>query len=614
MQYKLVLMFILVLFSNMTFSMSIVNTKHNLSISGQAANGNSVFAINQTEICVFCHTPHSASLEAPLWNRRAGVLQTYIPYSSNTLSVQVGQPTGSSLLCLSCHDGTIAIGDVINGRPAGGGPIQMTGTDAQGRLLAPVAGVVGVSNGNLTTNLSSSHPISFRFVAGVGFELKDPATLPAEVKLDGNLVQCSTCHDPHDDTNGQFLVISNAKSMLCEACHDKTQWAGSPHKLSTNTWNGVAPTPWPNGKNIVANVTTVADQACSNCHAAHNAQLPVRLLTQTKEEDVCFVCHNGNVVRPPEPNIQADFMAPMVSIHPLSDVPFTRMLLPPLMGAIAGTHQPNIIETGPIVTRHVECVDCHNAHAGKSEVVNVVGISGISWSGVKENPVTQKEHLCFKCHGANPNPGTLRPKTIPRVFNEEDVRKEFALTNPTYHPLLGASTQGSLSLLPPWIIGTPALRGSPSNVFKLKNPKDPCGICHITKPHGSPNPALLNLKMAIVDGSPNSLTTYELCYSCHDMNIIIGATAFVEHNEHVVSEMVSCMTCHTPHGSSTAAGALITNSRRLVNFNTNEAKPVGALPVAWTGTGNNMGTCTLICHGETHNKCGYGGAPGGICP
>src|SRR5437870_457143 len=88
-------------------SISIVNSVHNLSAGGTGT----VKATGETEVCIFCHTPHNATPVKPLWNRSLSVT-SYKVYSSNSLKAQPGQPTGSSKLCLSCHDGTIALGSV----------------------------------------------------------------------------------------------------------------------------------------------------------------------------------------------------------------------------------------------------------------------------------------------------------------------------------------------------------------------------------------------------------------------------------------------------------------------------------------------------------------------
>jgi len=60
------------------------------------------------ELCVYCHTPHGATAGAtPLWNRDLSGA-TYVPYQSSSLDATgIGQPGGTSKLCLSCHDGTM---------------------------------------------------------------------------------------------------------------------------------------------------------------------------------------------------------------------------------------------------------------------------------------------------------------------------------------------------------------------------------------------------------------------------------------------------------------------------------------------------------------------------
>jgi hypothetical protein len=63
-----------------------------------------------TDICVFCHTPHNAKTPqlAPLWNHQS-TMATYILYSSPTMDQTPVQPREGSKVCLSCHDGTIAV-------------------------------------------------------------------------------------------------------------------------------------------------------------------------------------------------------------------------------------------------------------------------------------------------------------------------------------------------------------------------------------------------------------------------------------------------------------------------------------------------------------------------
>ncbi|HET6371587.1 MAG TPA: hypothetical protein VFG95_10340, partial [Nitrospiria bacterium] len=134
-----------------------------------------------SEVCVFCHTPHGASpagvkIKAPIWNRQLSAahytLYDQVWSKSFEASINPGAPTGYSRLCLSCHDGTIALGSVIN-KPGSGGfdplgrnPIKME--YPTGQLPAngipgaiPVGeGVTSQSTRVIGTDLRNDHPIS----------------------------------------------------------------------------------------------------------------------------------------------------------------------------------------------------------------------------------------------------------------------------------------------------------------------------------------------------------------------------------------------------------------------------------------------------------------------
>src|SRR5512140_1527355 len=120
----------------------VATTRHNLSTSGTGT----IKSTTESEICVFCHAPHNTAPLGQLWNRRAPT-SSYSPYASSTLKSAPGQPNGASLLCLSCHDGTIALGELLN-RPA---VVPMTGAITGTRLLG--------------TNLRDDHPVSFAYDA-----------------------------------------------------------------------------------------------------------------------------------------------------------------------------------------------------------------------------------------------------------------------------------------------------------------------------------------------------------------------------------------------------------------------------------------------------------------
>jgi predicted CXXCH cytochrome family protein len=188
---------------------TILASKHDLSSSGPGT----IKATAESDVCGFCHTPHRGTGETPLWNHAMSTA-SYIPYSSSTTRASIGQPTGASKLCLSCHDGTVALGMVANRTSA----IQMQG----GVTSMPVG------RANVGTDLSDDHPISFTYnsalVAANG-ELRDPATLTDKVRVDRDQqMQCTSCHDPHDNRFGKFLVKDNTASALCVTCHTPNYW------------------------------------------------------------------------------------------------------------------------------------------------------------------------------------------------------------------------------------------------------------------------------------------------------------------------------------------------------------------------------------------------------
>jgi len=182
---------------------SIIDSPHNLSAAGPGA----VRALSEEQICVFCHPPHQSAPIQPLWNRLLPVTG-YAVYTSNALDAEPGQPTGASKLCLSCHDGTIALGSVVSRNTT----IQM----ASGITTLPP----GASN--LGTDLSDDHPISFPYETMLAVrdpQLLNPDLLPAELPLDSaGELQCTTCHDAHNNWHGDFLNMSNADSVMCRSC------------------------------------------------------------------------------------------------------------------------------------------------------------------------------------------------------------------------------------------------------------------------------------------------------------------------------------------------------------------------------------------------------------
>jgi hypothetical protein len=196
-------------------------------------------------VCSPCHTAHNTDPNqlVPLW-AHASSTATFTKYQSPTLQAGIGQPSGASLACLSCHDGTVAVNQGIGGQ---------IGTSLV--YIDPGA--------QIGPDLHTTHPISFVYdsaLAAADGYLQDPSTykigdpipnqpgvsppVPATwsgTSLTGKTIdqsllinhrmECSSCHDVHKQegsapTSGILVKISgtdasNRGSLICRTCHNK---------------------------------------------------------------------------------------------------------------------------------------------------------------------------------------------------------------------------------------------------------------------------------------------------------------------------------------------------------------------------------------------------------
>ncbi len=181
-------------------SVGIVNSPHNLNnYPGVTVPGN--------RVCMPCHTPHNAVLSGEagvLWNH-AETQETFTMYSSTA-----GQPEAPSKLCLSCHDGVTAI-------------------DNYGGVTS--TGIVITGDANLGTDLSNDHPIGIVYPTSNPTEFNDPTGFSPGigggpgvqlVTINGvDRVECTSCHQVHNNGLGSFLRVPIQESFLCMECHNK---------------------------------------------------------------------------------------------------------------------------------------------------------------------------------------------------------------------------------------------------------------------------------------------------------------------------------------------------------------------------------------------------------
>ncbi len=590
----------------------VVLSKHNLSVTGPGP----VTSAAQ-DACIFCHTPHSSYVDVkPLWNHTLST-QTYNTYTSSTYDAGAATPAaGVSKLCLSCHDGTVALGQTVLQ-----GLITTTGSMRPEAVLGPAdltndhpLGVQPVDDGQLVLGLFQNPAVS-----------GDPA-----VKLPASRIECTSCHDPHsqalDPSAQDFLVRSNSAGAVCLACHDPSRaqpnalngWLTGAHSTATNT---VPTTP----ATSFGPYGTVNANACGNCHRLHStgATAAARLL-RFAEESTCNLCHAGTNVTPALLNVTGEFSKTYA--HPTT--------------TLSGLHDPAENAFPLSGSRHAECPDCHNPHAASGTggaasppglQAALLGASGYN-GGSALRPASNEYEICFKCHADSGNQGG----SPSRQLNSVNPRLEFASSVARHNvssPRGGSGSNNTVPSLRPTILYPNGARGRSLGAGTYIY----CTDCHNADdarrfggagpngPHGSTNLQIL-VRPHPRNGAPASPgglmgtvpftsgpVTYPLCNMCHalDRNDIDQAVAqplfddaTFRHLSHIDGSQlkVSCDNCHDPHG---IHGGNPTNNPSLINFDIVRVGPGSRGGPQLIRSGTYKGNCDLMCHQVDHRSRGY---------
>lgn len=561
-----------------------MNTKHNLSMSGP---GLLYKSSSESRVCIFCHTPHNSAPDTPLWNKEMKA-NNYSVYTSPTLQAgkynPLPQPFGPTKLCLTCHDGTIALGTVLGGQN-----------------LGLSASLTDVSPSYFGLNLSAHHPVSFPYSASLpNPELANVESLPLTLTLGGtDEVHCTTCHNPHDDTYGNFLVMDNSSSQLCSSCHLLTAW------------------------------NVAAHSNCEDCHTPHSAANPQWLLNFTSY-NACLGagCHGSDPIHTQSVKIATATgkkNASVISTGPSGVFAAGPVDIKKQVNKLSG-HRPQPGNSLPALrsqaTRRfsayqVTCVDCHNPHqannrktASAPDISGMLqGVSGVDRNGAVVPSANYEYEICYKCH----NEYSSGVPYIPRVVNTTNMRLSFDTSNPSYHPVVGMGRSFNVPSIPSPL--EPGMR--PTDIIY-------CTSCHKDDngrsrgPHGSSFPPILGEQYQTNDGVQESYEKYALCYRCHSRTSILSDASFRKkmikttltgggHSGHLASG-APCSACHDPHGINSVflPGSGTGSHTHLINFDTRIVlpKPGSAAPI-FDDTGNFSGSCTLVCHGVTHDHLAY---------
>ena len=566
------------------------------------------------DACSYCHAPHSG-LSVGLWNQKL-TTKNYTTYSSTTEKNSGRQPTVgySTNQCLSCHDGSVAVGTTV--------------------VYGQVTTHGAMSNADVFNGaMQSSHPFSLNTPLQDNIDLAaslttSGATLDAThaVRLSHGNVECISCHDPHvqgkDTVAQKFLVRDSSNGQMCLACHDPARqvsgkvnpladWALNAHAISTakvSLQAGVGPYP------------TVAGNACIGCHAPHNAAGPAQILRGQNEQD-CLACHNGSTnvsPMPPYANVFAEYGAGKVG-HPFP----------------ASTNQHDAAEATLLQNnRHATCVDCHNSHGSQIVGVfppapllrvsqkNIAGISATDGTTVLTPAVNQYEN-CLRCHGSSSGKQTLPiygyfPVRAVSAGDPLNLIPQFDATSSSSHPV----THTRQSTLPQPSLMANMLQLDGITQGRAMGTQILCTDCHNSDdnrefggsgtagPHGSKWQHILERRYefnkAVTPGgiltnlfpTPDTSSSgpYALCGKCHNLpNQILKNTSWAKHAIHI-NDGFSCATCHTAHGMGATSGKI--SGERMVNFDLNLVASYQGMPISYNGSTK---TCVLVCHGVPHS-------------
>lgn len=174
--------------------------------------------------CAGCHAPHNGSTanggtagtgQILLWSRSfPNPVNSFGVYDSTTMANKAVELGGSalstsadvrmySLLCLSCHDGITS---------------SFTPSMKTANMVGSKASFGSGAFESL--GLANDHPVNMNYDPTKNLLLKPVASVTPQLPLYGtnNSVQCSTCHEPHNNTNTNYLRQANSTSH-CTTCH-----------------------------------------------------------------------------------------------------------------------------------------------------------------------------------------------------------------------------------------------------------------------------------------------------------------------------------------------------------------------------------------------------------
>ena len=416
--------------------------------------------------------------------------------------------------------------------------------------------------------------------------------------------------------------------------------------------------------NIHGPYTTTSSE-CATCHRVHTAKGTNLLTKASPQSSLCFMCHDGTGANT---NVLATYTDPAVPQNDVAD----RLIYRHDTLATTSHISATLNEFGGVSNRHSECSDCHNSHEarhtdsvsmtdGVTNSGRLAGISGVSVvngaagtapvytfldAKTSDTAITREYQLCFKCHSGFTTLGSNAGFQPSRYRLDKAI--EFNPANPSYHPVeapgRNPSPKMAASLAGPspykqWNFTTSSViscANCHSNYqrYNLVTPPSPTASSPL---HASMFGGILRqnyrnrLLKPVSEGYKDS--DFALCLMCHSNTPFATetgtATNFGFHGYHLTQLIgqgsgvqtidtpgagggnAICAECHFRQHATTfnnATPAQTINGSHLVSFGPNVQANNGTL--AWTSTGLGSGSCTLVCHGKTHDPSSTSYSPG----
>jgi predicted CXXCH cytochrome family protein len=227
------------------------NTAHDFTRNTGVASAGSSASVGP---CTFCHTPHVSKTTQLGWNH---TLSKNV-FDYGVAATTAGTPyarfkgdsyKGPSAKCLSCHDGSVAVGDIGDQGGQGGRLLSADKIGSNGFAVADQVGANGSLGGNHPVAMpypygrmantyngitNGTHLVSREWVSdptanNMRLYSEDSAGNVVDTPRPGAAgIECSSCHDPHNKASKDRMFLrakvdgsTRESGYICLQCHDK---------------------------------------------------------------------------------------------------------------------------------------------------------------------------------------------------------------------------------------------------------------------------------------------------------------------------------------------------------------------------------------------------------